>query len=277
MSGIQSLLGSGAKTFGIDKLSENLPPQMRELLPFAMNPQGYLVGKAVNSIADYLGYGNEVKDLQADAKAEKDYFKETIRDAIGDVLPNTVGDFVRATPRVEEPYDPYNGYFAQNINDWVSTRDSTPESIDNFENFVRNENYGTQTPGTGKAVGPLPEDNPIFESNVSNLPYELKSTPVSGAPDNFDPALLAAIIRGNYETPSDTGPQLDPASTPAGSGFVPIDFGGTMDYSDDFGKYGLGVSDFGGGGRFDSEYYKSANAMANGGFITEVPDNAKRK
>jgi hypothetical protein len=65
--------------------------------------------------------------------------------------------------------------------------------------------YGTQTPGTGKAVGPLPEGNPIFESNVSNLPYEIKSTPVSGAPEGFDPALLAAVIRGTGATTTDTG------------------------------------------------------------------------
>jgi len=186
MAGIQSLLGGGAKTFGIDKLSENLSPQMRELLPFAINPQGYLVGKAVNSIADYLGYGNEVKDLQADAKAEKDYFKETMRDTIGNALPNSIGDFVRATPRVEEPYDPYNGYYAQNINDWVSTLDSTPESNDKFEDFVRNEYYGTQTPGQGKYVGPLPEDNPMFENRIENLAYDLNSIPTSGAPESLD-------------------------------------------------------------------------------------------
>jgi hypothetical protein len=72
---------------------------------------------------------------------------------------------------------------------------STPEATARFENTVRDMNYGTQTPGTGSAVGPLPEGNPIFESNVSNLPYELQSTPVSGAPEGFDPALLAAIIR----------------------------------------------------------------------------------
>ena len=194
MAGIQSLLGGGAKTFGIDKLSENLSPQMRELLPFAINPQGYLVGKAVNSLADYLGYGNEVKDLQADAKAEKDYFKETMRDTIGNALPNTIGDFIRATPRVEEPYDPYNGYYAQNIGDWVSTLESTPEANDKFEDFVRNEYYGTQTPGQRKYVGPLPEDNPMFENRIENLAYDLGSIPTSGAPESLDIENLRNVI-----------------------------------------------------------------------------------
>ena len=109
MAGIQSLLGGGLKSFGVDKLSENLPPRMREFLPFALNPQGYIVGKAVNSLADILGYGNEVKELQADAKGQKEYYKETMRDAIGNVLPDAIGDFVRATPRsnIDEPAGTY--------------------------------------------------------------------------------------------------------------------------------------------------------------------------
>jgi hypothetical protein len=140
---IKGAVGSLAK----DKITSTLTPTQMELASFIVNPQYYLAEKGINKIAEILGYSNEVKDLQADAKAEKDYFKETMRDTIGNALPNSIGDFIRATPRVEEDYDPYNGYYAQNIGDWVSTRDSTPESNNKFEDFVRNENYGTQTPG----------------------------------------------------------------------------------------------------------------------------------
>lgn len=202
MAGIDSLVKGAVGTFAKDKVSPMLSPSQMDFITFALNPQAYLLNKGVTAAADYLGYGNEVKELKAGADDEKDYYKEVMRDTIGDALPDTIGDFVRATPRVEEPYDPYNGYFAQNINDWVGTRESTPEVYDRFENTVRDMNYGTQTPGTGKYVGPLAEDNPIFEANVSNLPYELKSTPVSGAPDDFDPALLASIIRGSSEDTS---------------------------------------------------------------------------
>ena len=187
---IKGAVGSLAK----DKITSTLTPTQMELASFIVNPQYYLAEKGINKIAEILGYSNEVKDLQADAKAEKDYFKETMRDTIGNALPNSIGDFIRATPRVEEDYDPYNGYYAQNIGDWVSTRDSTPESNNKFEDFVRNEYYGTQTPGQGKYVGPLPEDNPMFKNRIENLAYDLGSIPTSGAPESLDIENLRNVI-----------------------------------------------------------------------------------
>lgn len=226
MAGIDSLVKGAVGTFAKDKVSSMLSPSQMDFITFALNPQAYLLNKGVTAAADYLGYGNEVRDLKAGAEDDKEYYKEVMRDTIGDALPERIGDFVRATPRVEEPYDPYNGYFAQNINDWVGTRESTPEVYDRFENTVRDMNYGTQTPGTGKYVGPLAEDNPIFEANVSNLPYELKSTPVSGAPDDFDLALLASIIRG------------DDANTPDTSSATSRSLSSQTSTTDDFGSPG---------------------------------------
>ena len=198
MAGIVDTLVKGAVgSLAKDKITNTLTPTQMELASFILNPQYYIAEKGVNKIAEILGYGSEYKNLSADEKNDKAVYKEILRNTVGDMLPESLGDIVRATPRVEEPYDPYNGYFAQNINDWVSTRDSTPEKLDAFENTVRDMNYGTQTPGTGKAVGPLLEDNPIYQAQVSNLPYDLKSTPVSGTPEDFDPALLASIIRGD--------------------------------------------------------------------------------
>jgi len=197
MAGIDTLFKGAVGSLAKDKITNTLTPTQMELASFILNPQYYIAEKGVNKIAEILGYGSDYKNLSDDQKNDKALYKEVMRNTVGDMLPESLGDIVRATPRETESYDPYNGYFAQNINDWISTRDSTPEKLDAFENTVRDMNYGTQTPGTGKAVGPLPEDNPIFESNVSNLPYELKSTPTSGAPDDFDPALLASIIRGD--------------------------------------------------------------------------------
>ena len=197
MAGIDTLFKGAVSSLAKDKVTNTLTPTQMELASFILNPQYYIAEKGVNKIAEILGYGSDYKNLSADQKNDQALYKEVMRNTVGDMLPESLGDIVRATSRETEPYDPYNGYFAQNINDWVSTRDSTPEKLDAFENTVRDMNYGTQTPGTGKYVGPLAEDNAIFESNVSNLPYELKSTPTSGAPDDFDPALLAAIIRGD--------------------------------------------------------------------------------
>ena len=277
MAGIDNLVKGAVGTFAKDKVASYLSPAQMDFITFALNPQGYLLDKGVNAAANALGYGSQYRELKGGAQDEKEYYKEVMRNAIGDVLPGSIGDFVRATPRGDDT--PAGMYYDSNIGDFVQS--SNPISVNSarFENTVRDMNYGTQTPGTGKAVGPLPEGNPIFESNVSNLPYDLKSTPVSGAPEGFDPKLLAAVIRDanttgtgatddlgevtvvDQKTPSDgdlsytemidilnSSPAYGPnpnMNAPATESFAPMDFGGSMDYSDVFGSsYG----DFGGGG-----------------------------
>jgi len=209
MAGIESLVKGAVGTLAKDKVASYLSPSQMDFITFALNPQAYLLDKGVNAAANALGYGSQYRELKGGAQGENEYYKEVMRDSIGDMLPDTVGDFVRATPRISEADQaPAGAYtvFDPATQTYTQQGSSNPVALANsagFENFVRDLNYGTQTPGTGKAVGPLPEGNPIFESNVSNLPYELMSTPVSGAPDNFDPALLAAIIRD--ANPTSTG------------------------------------------------------------------------
>jgi hypothetical protein len=228
---IKGAVGSLAK----DKITNTLTPTQMELASFILNPQYYIAEKGINKIADILGYGSDYKNLSADAKSDKDYYKEIIRDSIGNVLPSSIGDIVRATPRTSEAdLQPAGAYttFDPATQTYIQQESSNPVTSANsfgFENFVRDLNYGTQTPGTGAAVGPLPEGNPIFQSNVSNLPYELQSTPVSGAPEGFDPALLAAIIRDANTT--STG-----ATDDLGEGTI-VDQnssggGGTLSYTD---------------------------------------------
>ena len=201
MAGIDSLVKGAVGSFAKDKVASYLSPAQMDFITFALNPQGYLLDKGVNAAANALGYGSQYRELKGGAQADKEYYKEVMRDSIGDMLPDTVGDFVRATPRISEAdRQPAGEYIAWDpaTESWTTQGSPRPVSTStsaDFDNTVRDMTYGTQTPGTGKAVGPLPEGNPIFESNVSNLPYELQSTPVSGAPEGFDPALLAAIIR----------------------------------------------------------------------------------
>jgi hypothetical protein len=263
MAGIDSLVKSAVGSLAKDKVSGMLTPNQLELASFVMSPQYYLAEKGISKIADILGYGSDYKELQQGAKDEKAYGKEVARDTLGDMLPDVLGDFVRATPRSDEPYDPYNGYYSQDVNDWIETSNSTPEKLNAFENLVRDMNYGTQTPGQGKYVGPLSEDNPLFDAQVSNLPYDLKSTPISGAPEDFDPALLASIMRGDNANTADNsfvddvGEMTIVGDRTPSSNLAPIDFGGMMDYGDVFG---------GGGGRGDDSYSYS-NAMAKGGRV----------
>jgi hypothetical protein len=283
--GVESLVKGAVGTLAKDKVSPYLSPSQMDFITFALNPQAYLLDKGVNAAANALGYGSQYRELKGGAQAENDYYKEVMRDTIGDALPTSIGDFIRATPRRSEadsqPTGTYTA-FDPDTQTYIQQRSSNPIARSDpteFDNFVRDLNYGTQTPGTGKAVGPLPEGNPIFENNVSNLPYELMSTPVSGAPNNFDPALLAAVIRDanttntgatddlgeitvvDQKTPSDgdlsytemndilSSPSTyDPnlgMNVPVTESFTPMDFGGGMDYSDVFGS---GYGDFGGGG-----------------------------
>lgn len=264
MAGIQSLLGGGLKSFGVDKLSENLPPKMRELLPFALNPQGYIVGKAVNSLADYLGYGNEARELQAGAKDEKDYYKETMRDAIGNVLPDAIGDFVRVTPRATTD-EPAGTYYDAETQDWKQSLNPvmSPNSGSNFENFVRNEQYGTMTPGQGKYVGPLPEDNAIFQANVSNLPYDLGLSPTEGMPEDFDIELLRSILQSRNIPNNTVNEYGDPMGNFSNNNSGDQSQGGSSE--DEFNDLMTSMTAIGGGTPEMRE--KGIENLANGGFI----------
>jgi hypothetical protein len=303
MAGINELVKGAVGTFAKDKVSQYLSPAQADFITFALNPQAYLLDKGVNAAANALGYGSQYRELKSGAQGENEYYKEVMRDAIGDMLPGSVGDFVRATPRnTETDNTPAGMYYDPNVGDFVQSSNPIPVNSARFENTVRDMQYGTQTPGTGNAVGPLPEGNPIFESNVSNLPYELMSTPVSGAPDNFDPALLAAVIRGTGATTTDTGSTDDlgevtivDQKTPSGGGdlsyaemldilnsppaygpnpnmnvsstenFAPMDFGGDSNYYGDFDT----SMNFGGGGGGGGKYYDdfSSQAYAKGGRV----------
>ena len=235
MAGIDSLVKGAVGSFAKDKVASYLSPAQMDFITFALNPQAYLLDKGVNAAANALGYGSQYRELKGGFEADKEYYKEVMRDSIGDMLPDTVGDFVRATPRISEAdRQPAGEYIAWDpaTESWTTQKSPRPVSTgtsDTFDNFVRDLNYGTQTPGTGKTVGPLPEGNPIFESNVSNLPYELQSTPVSGAPEGFDPALLAAIIRDANPTSTGATDDLGEVTVvdqkPSGSG-------GDLSYTD---------------------------------------------
>ena len=213
MAGIQSLLGGGVKSFGIDKLSENLSPQMRELLPFAINPQGYVVGKAVNSIADLLGYGKEFKDLQEGAKAEKDYSKEIIRDTVGDLLPEPIGDFVRSTPNT--PYEPVGSYWDPEQNAFVNPNqnnlDPTGQTVNNNDEF-REAVYGTITPNFPNFVGPQEFNSPADQLDMKFLAEDLGVPPTQQeAGVNILDVLNAMNADGTINTDSQsfTGPQVE--------------------------------------------------------------------
>lgn len=254
MAGINNLVKGAVGTLAKDKVSQYLSPAQMDFITFALNPQAYLLDKGVNAAANALGYGSQYRELKGGAQDDKEWYKEIMRDTIGDALPGSIGDFVRATPRISEADQaPAGEYIAWNPDTQSFETQGSPRPVPTgnsarFENTVRDMQYGTQTPGTGKAVGPLPEGNPIFESNVSNLPYDLQSTPVSGAPEGFDPDLLAAIIRDANTTGTGTTDDfgemvISDDKTPSGGG--DLSYTEMIDVLNSPSGYG---GDFGGGG-----------------------------
>jgi hypothetical protein len=275
MAGINSLLKGAAESFAKDTAGKILTPSQMEFAKFLLNPQFYLAEQGINKLASLMGYGQENKQLQADAKDEQEYFKEVMRDSIGNALPNEIGDFVRATPRISEadsqPAGTYTA-FDPETQTYIQQASSNPISrVDSatFENAVRDDTYGTLTPGLGKYVGPLPEDNPMFQNRVENLAYDLKSMPTEGVPEGLDIERLRNFLYGNPE--GDYGPTSEMVivdnKEPNVATEAPIDFGGTMDYSDMFDFSGMDFSgmDFGGGGGGDrGDFDYSAYEMAKG-------------
>jgi hypothetical protein len=199
MAGIESLMASGAKSFGIDKASKYLPTEIKELLPFAINPQGYVVGKAVSSLADLLGYGDEVKSLQEGSKAEKDYYKETIRNVIGDLLPGELGDFVRVTPRI--PYEPVGSYWDPEQNAFVNPAGGNLDPFGqkvNSNDELRESLYGTITPNFAKFVGPQELNSAADQIDMEFLPLDLGVSPTIGMPTTGFKGLESLVPGSGY-------------------------------------------------------------------------------
>jgi hypothetical protein len=141
-----------------DKITSQLTPTQMELASFILNPQYYMAEKGINKIADILGYGSDYKNVQADAKANNQYYKELMRDALGNVLPDSIGNIIRSNPKISEAdSQPAGEYIAWDpaTQSWTTQGSPRPVSTgtsDTFDDFMRDLNAGdTQT------VGPLEE------------------------------------------------------------------------------------------------------------------------
>jgi hypothetical protein len=251
MAGIDSLLKGAAESFAKETAGKILTPQQMEFAKFLLNPKFYLAEQGLNKLASSLGYGQEVKQVQADAQDEKEYFKEVMRDSIGDMLPDSIGNLIRATPMTEPnapagvytSYDPATDSWNQNqsSNPVIS---SNPFASDLFA--AANDINSVYNTNSQNYVGPTyPQDiySGIYSSNLTDLlqmlgPYESKAIPET-------------IITESKET------------APTTETLSPIDFSGTMDYSDMFGGGDKGFEremDFG-------DYDYGSYEMAKGGQI----------
>jgi hypothetical protein len=270
MAGINTLLTSGAKSLGLDKASQYLSPTQMDFLSFALNPQAYLIDKGVTAAADALGYGSQYRELQGGAKNNNEVYKEVMRDAIGDVLPGTIGDLVRVSPRNTETDDtPAGTYIA-----WNPDTQSFKEQQSNSPITM----YPAQD-SFAAAYDPTSQYNPISDTYVG--PQEKDAMqPVQSRIDLLE--MLTPYKTGEvYEMTTTGAKETAPDGytfdfdtgmvVPSGAGgdFAPrteslMDYGSTMDYGDLFGGgYGGGNDrdiDNGYGGKF--EYAKGGRACS---------------
>jgi hypothetical protein len=237
MAGIDSLILSGGKSLLKDKASEFLNPSQLELARFAMNPQTYLAEKGIAAVAELLGYGGAYKELQAGAKDEKDYFKETMRDAIGNVLPGAVGDFVRATPKGTDATAGTYTAWNPETQSWEQKQSSSPVSTPNeFSNQQFDARYNPNSVFNTDSINYVGPNNPkdmnssVYAANMTDLlemldQYRKPETPSTNTNEIF----------GGDITPN---PLVMENNTPGGdAGSNTLDFGGTMDMSDALGAY----------------------------------------
>jgi hypothetical protein len=158
VAGIDTFIRGAVGSLAKDKITSQLTPTQMELASFILNPQYYMAEKGINKIADILGYGSDFKNVQADAKANNQYYKELMRDAFGDMLPDSIGNIIRSNPKISEAdSQPAGEYIAWDpvTESWTQQGSPRPVSTgtsDAFDDFLRDLNAGDS-----QTVGPLEE------------------------------------------------------------------------------------------------------------------------
>lgn len=116
----------------------------------------------------------------------------------------------------------------------LSAQVNVPGSMEKFENYLRDADYGTISPNAQNFTGPQTEDSQAFTYGSDSFPVTVGQLP---SESNFTPRQLEVLEQMLLGNNADMGPQLDapdtprrPDFTPEGSGgdFMPQDSGGYM-------------------------------------------------
>jgi hypothetical protein len=244
MAGIDTLLKGAGTSFAKDKLSQYLSPTQMDFLSLALGPKAYLLNTGIDVLAKTLGYGNEYKELKTGAEDDKTYAREVARDIIGDMLPDSVGDVIRSTPRGDD--SPAGMYYDSDVGDFVQSSNPVASS-DSFAGdrfggkYDQNSVFNTNSQNYVGPANPKDMDSSIYSGNLTDLlemlnAYEAKAVPEIVTTDARDTVSDGSTFDADIGASVPVGDQA-PAETS-------IDFGGTMDYSDIFG----GGGGWGGGG-----------------------------
>lgn len=252
MAGIDNLVKGAVGTLAKDKVASYLSPAQMDFITFALNPQAYLLDKGVNAAANALGYGSQYRELKGGAQDNKEWYKEVMRDTVGNTLPDSIGDFVRATPRISEADQaPAGEYMAWNpdTQSFETQQSNSPAVVfDQFAGdrfggkFDQNSVFNTNSQNYVGPVTPSTQ-NDVYYGNMSELLGMLSPYRTAEVPEMSTTGTKETAPDG-YTFDTDTGVMIPSG---AGGDFAPMDFGGAMDYSD----FGGG----GGGGKLE-EYFQ---------------------
>jgi len=109
----------------------------------------------------------------------------------------------------------------------LSAQVNAPGSVNRFENYLRDADYGTISPNAQNFTGPQAEDSNAFQYGSDTFPVTVGQLP---AQSNFTPLQLEALERALLGGGFEVGPQPDAPDTPrrpdftpegSGSGFMP--------------------------------------------------------
>jgi len=105
----------------------------------------------------------------------------------------------------------------------LSAQVNAPGSVNKFENYLRDADYGTIGPNAQNFTGPQAEDSQAFQYGAESFPVTVGQLPVES---NFTPEQLAVLEQMLLGKSADMGPQPDAPDTPRKPDFTPQGAGG---------------------------------------------------
>ena len=100
----------------------------------------------------------------------------------------------------------------------LSAQVNAPGSVNKFENYLRDADYGTISPNAQNFTGPQAEDSQVFQYGTDSFPVTVGQLPVES---NFTPEQLAILEQYLLGKSADMGPQPDVPDTPRRPDFTP--------------------------------------------------------
>lgn len=182
-----------------------------------VSPQTYYGNQLINYLTDKFNISSSLPDAQnAIEQSSRRYY---------DNGPKGIS---------QEEYDRQMAELSAQVN--------APGSVDRFENYLRDADYGTISPNAQNFTGPQTEDSQAFQYGSDTFPVTVGQLP---SESNFTPRQLEVLEQMLLGKSADMGPQPDAPDTPRRPDFTPEGSGsGYMPSGGDFMPQGGGKSIF---------------------------------